>query len=86
MLLVLNALVALVNLLIGYINPFDIELSLELIMGWVFAPVAFAIGIPWTEAVDAGGILGTKLVLNEFIGYLQMVAMGDQLGSEASLS
>ena len=70
MLLVLNALVALVNSLIGYINPFDAALSLELIMGWVFAPVAFAIGIPWAEAVDAGGILGTKLVLNEFIGYL----------------
>ena len=85
MLLVLNALVALVNLLIGYINPFDIALSLELIMGWVFAPVAFVIGIPWTEAVDAGGILGTKLVLNEFIGYLQMVAMGDQLGERSQL-
>lgn len=85
MLLVLNALVALVNLLIGYINPFDIALSLELIMGWVFAPVAFAIGIPWAEAVDAGGILGTKLVLNEFIGYLQMVAMGDQLGERSQL-
>ena len=85
MLLVLNALVALVNLLIGYINPFDIALSLELIMGWVFAPVAFAIGVPWTEAVDAGGILGTKLVLNEFIGYLQMVAMGDQLGERSQL-
>ena len=85
MLLVLNALVALVNFLIGYINPFDVALSLELIMGWVFAPVAFAIGIPWTEAVDAGGILGTKLVLNEFIGYLQMVAMGDQLGERSQL-
>lgn len=85
MLLVLNALVALVNLLIGYINPFDVALSLELIMGWVFAPVAFAIGIPWTEAVDAGGILGTKLVLNEFIGYLQMVAMGDQLAERSQL-
>jgi len=85
MLLVLNALVALVNLLIGYINPFDIALSLELIMGWVFAPIAFAIGIPWAEAVDAGGILGTKLVLNEFIGYLQMVAMGDQLGERSQL-
>ena len=85
MLLVLNALVALVNLLIGYINPFDVALSLELVIGWVFAPVAFAIGIPWTEAVDAGGILGTKLVLNEFIGYLQMVAMGDQLAERSQL-
>ena len=54
-------------------------------MGWVFAPIAFAIGIPWAEAVDAGGILGTKLVLNEFIGYLQMVAMGDQLGERSQL-
>ena len=39
----------------------------------------------WAEAVDAGGILGTKLVLNEFIGYLQMVAMGDQLGERSQL-
>ena len=85
MLLVLNALVALVNILLGQIDLFGGPLSLELIMGWIFAPIAFVIGIPWSEAVSAGGILGTKLILNEFIGYLQMVAMGDALSDRTQL-
>lgn len=85
MLLVLNALVALVNILLGQIDLFGNPLSLELIMGWIFAPIAFVIGIPWSEAVSAGGILGTKLILNEFIGYLQMVAMGDALSDRTQL-
>ena len=85
MLLVLNALVALVNILLGQIDLFGSPLSLELIMGWIFAPIAFVIGIPWSEAVSAGGILGTKLILNEFIGYLQMVAMGDALSDRTQL-
>ena len=85
MLLVLNALVALVNILLGQIDLFGNPLSLEIIMGWIFAPIAFVIGIPWSEAVSAGGILGTKLILNEFIGYLQMVAMGDALSDRTQL-
>ncbi|MEK9748929.1 MAG: nucleoside transporter C-terminal domain-containing protein [Pseudomonadales bacterium] len=85
MLLVLNALVALVNILLGQIDLFGKPLSLELIMGWILAPIAFVIGIPWSEAVSAGGILGTKLILNEFIGYLQMVAMGDALSDRTQL-
>ncbi len=85
MLLVLNALVALVNILLGQIDLFGNPLSLELIMGWIFAPIAFVIGIPWSEAVSAGGILGTKLILNEFIGYLQMVAMEDALSDRTQL-
>lgn len=85
MLLVLNALVALVNILLGQIDLFGNPLSLEIIMGWIFAPIAFVIGIPWSEAVSAGGILGTKLILNEFIGYLQMVAMEDALSDRTQL-
>jgi CNT family concentrative nucleoside transporter len=85
MLLVLNALVALVNILLGQIDLFGKPLSLELIMGWILAPIAFVIGIPWSEAVSAGGILGTKLILNELIGYLQMVAMEDALSDRTQL-
>jgi len=43
-------------------------------MGWVFSPVAWLIGIPWQEAQTAGGLLGSKLVLNELIAYLQLAA------------
>lgn len=40
-------------------------------MGYLFAPLAFVIGIPWGEAVQAGGLLGIKLVLNEFVAFAQ---------------
>lgn len=85
MLLVLNALVALVNIVLGQIELLGNPLSLEMIMGWLFAPIAFVIGIPWSEAVPAGGILGTKLILNEFIGYLQLVGMGDSISPRSQL-
>lgn len=46
------------------------QLSLELILGWCFAPVAFLIGIPWSEATVAGSFIGQKLIVNEFVAYL----------------
>ena len=45
------------------------ELSLQLILGYVFAPVAFVIGVPWSEALDAGSFIGQKTILNEFVAY-----------------
>lgn len=75
MVIVLVSLVALVNHMIGGISVADAPLSLERIMGWVFSPVAWLIGIPWQEAQVAGGLLGSKLVLNELIAYLQLSAL-----------
>ena len=45
------------------------SLTVEGILGVLFAPLAFAIGVPWSEAVTAGGFIGQKLVLNEFVAY-----------------
>ena len=46
------------------------DLTLELILGWVFSPLAFLLGVPWNEAVIAGSFIGQKLVVNEFVAYL----------------
>jgi CNT family concentrative nucleoside transporter len=77
MVIVLVSLVALVNHMIGGIAVADAPLSLERIMGWVFSPIAWLIGVPWQEAQVAGGLLGSKLVLNELIAYLQLAALPD---------
>ncbi len=46
------------------------ELTLELILGYVFSPLAFLIGVPWEEATIAGSFIGQKLIVNEFVAYL----------------
>ena len=46
-----------------------------LVSVWVFAPVAWLVGVPWAEAGVAGELLGTKLVLNEFLAYLQLASL-----------
>lgn len=78
MLIVLVSLVALVNIILGAL-PGGLELTLQRILGWAFAPVAFLMGIPWSESAAAGSLLGTKFVLNELIAYVQM----SQLPAEA---
>jgi concentrative nucleoside transporter, CNT family len=71
MLLAFIALIALINGLLGMIcGLFNYDqLSLEKILGYIFAPIAFAVGVPWSEAIIAGGFIGQKLVLNEFVAY-----------------
>ncbi|MGV3265696.1 NupC/NupG family nucleoside CNT transporter [Cytobacillus pseudoceanisediminis] len=71
MLLAFIALVALINGLLGWVGGlFGFEgLTLEIILGYVFSPLAFAIGVPWSEAVQAGNYIGQKLILNEFVAY-----------------
>ena len=71
MLLAFIALIALVNGLLGFVGGwfgFD-ELSIELILSYIFAPLAFVIGVPWEEALQAGSFIGQKLVINEFVAY-----------------
>ena len=48
------------------------NLSLQQILGWVFAPVAWAMGVPWRDAATIGNLLGTRMVLNEFVAYSQL--------------
>ena len=73
MLVVLIALVALVNNLIGHLpDVFGAPLTLQRMLGWVMSPLAWLIGIPWSEAPTAGALLGTKAVLNEVIAYTEL--------------
>ncbi|HWL12468.1 MAG TPA: nucleoside transporter C-terminal domain-containing protein, partial [Ureibacillus sp.] len=71
MLLAFIALIALINGILGAIGGlFGFGgITLEGILGYVFSPLAFAIGVPWAEAVEAGSFIGQKLVLNEFVAY-----------------
>jgi CNT family concentrative nucleoside transporter len=70
MLISFLALVALVNALLGLVG-----LSLQQIFGWVFAPVAWSMGVPWRDAPVIGNLLGTRMALNEFIAYSQLGPM-----------
>ncbi|MFZ7165261.1 NupC/NupG family nucleoside CNT transporter [Avibacterium avium] len=73
MLIAFVALIALVNGLLGGIGDwFGMpELSLGMILGWIFRPLAWVIGVPWDEAAVAGQMIGIKLAVNEFVGYLE---------------
>ena len=74
MLIAFVSLIALINGILGWAGGlfgFD-GLSVQYILGWVFAPVMWAISIPWEEARIAGAIFGEKVVLNEFIAYLSL--------------
>lgn len=79
MLIVFVALVALANMALGLLPPVaGSALSLERMLGWLFAPLAWLIGIPWHEAVTAGGLLGKKTVLNEFLAYIDLAALPEE--------
>jgi len=56
----------------GINNLIGKDLTIELILGWVFAPFVWLIGVPWADAVNMGSLLGTKIVLNEFVAYLKL--------------
>lgn len=53
----------------------DGSLRIEKVLGWIIAPIAFIIGAPWADAVNLGSLLGTKVVLNEFVAYMQLSEM-----------
>lgn len=72
MLLAFIALIAMVNGFLGYIGGFAgfPELSMQMILGYIFSPLAFLIGIPANEMVTAGGFIGQKIIMNEFVAYM----------------
>jgi len=77
MLIVFLALLALLNAMMGWVHlhigwfPYN----LQEVLGWLFAPVAWLIGIPWHDAVAIGNLLGTRMVLNEFVAFAQLGTM-----------
>ncbi len=85
MLLAFIALIALLNGIIGSIGDlFGFEdLSLQEILGYLFSPIAFIIGIPWDEAIMAGSMIGQKVIVNEFVAYVDFINMRDVLSAQS---
>ena len=74
MLITFLALLALLNAMMGWVHmhvPF-FPYSLQEVFGWIFAPVAWLIGIPWHDAAAIGDLLGTRMVLNEFVAFAEL--------------
>jgi len=85
LLLVFVAVVALANALLGVLPDVNgAPLTLERVFGWLFAPLAWLIGIPASEALTAGALLGKKTVLNEFIAYVDLARLPPEALSERS--
>ena len=78
MLIVLVALVCLVNQALSIIPHIGGKpVTLQRLLGYVMSPIVWLIGIPWAEAQTAGGLMGTKTILNEFIAYLELANLPD---------
>ena len=86
MVLAFVALVALANgLLAGVGGWFGFsDLSFQKLLGFVFAPMMYLIGIPWDQAGAAGGLFGTKIVLNEFVAFIELGTIGPEVLTERS--
>src|SRR5262245_44243121 len=86
MLISFVALIALTNALLGGIGDLLQRvigwgqcLSMQMIFGWVFASIAWSLGVPWRDASKIGNLLGTRMVLNEFIAFSQLGTIKDTL-------
>jgi concentrative nucleoside transporter, CNT family len=82
MLISFIALIALLNAVLGWVGthtPLPDDLSLQKIFGLVFAPIAWSLGVSWKDAFTVGNLLGTRMVLNEFIAFAQLGPMKDML-------
>jgi CNT family concentrative nucleoside transporter len=91
MLLAFVSLIAMLNAAIGLAHmPDGSPLSLERILGWLFSPLAFVMGVPWSEAPLVGSLIGQKIVINEFVAYTHLAdivagkAPGVTLGAHAT--
>lgn len=84
--IVIFALVSLVDQILALLPLIAEEpLTLKRIFGWLFAPFMWLIGVPWAEAQAAGGLMGTKAILNEYVAYLELAALPDDTFGERSL-
>ncbi len=81
MLLAFIALIALLNGLLGWAGGFVgfPELTFQTILGYLFMPLAWILGVPWAESNAAGSLIGQKLILNEFVAYLEFIGIRETL-------
>ncbi|WP_217512649.1 NupC/NupG family nucleoside CNT transporter [Vibrio metschnikovii] len=83
-LLAFVSVIALLNGLLGWVGDgLGITLSFELILGYLFAPIAWLLGIPWHEAITAGSLIGNKIVINEFVAFIQFINVQSQLSEHS---
>src|SRR5207253_9862963 len=75
------ALVALANGAFGWVHGYVawFPANIQTVLGWVFSPIAWVMGVPWHDSGTIGSLLGTRMVLNEFIAYAQLGPMKAQL-------
>ena len=92
MLLAFVALITMINFPLGWVGQVTgIEtlagepLSMSLILGYLLSPLAWIIGVPWSEAIIVGGLIGEKIVLNEFVAYLHLGQIKDTLSTHSVL-
>ncbi len=87
MLVAFVGLIYLVNGVLSWVGGwFGYEfLTLQWLLGWLFSPIAFLLGVPWAEATQAGSLIGQKLVINEFYAYVSFVGIQDTLSEHTQL-
>jgi CNT family concentrative nucleoside transporter len=83
MLIAFIALVSLLNAGVGLISIGGDPLTIERMLGWIMAPCAFLMGVPWAEAPAVGSVLGTRTVINEIIAFMQLNASADTLSERS---
>ncbi|MFM2590538.1 NupC/NupG family nucleoside CNT transporter [Vibrio sp. TBV020] len=83
-LLAFISVIAMLNGMLGWVGGLmGMSLSFELLLGYLFAPVAWLLGIPWAEAVTAGSLIGNKVVVNEFVAFIQLMDVKAQLSEHS---
>ncbi|MFY2509171.1 NupC/NupG family nucleoside CNT transporter [Vibrio pectenicida] len=83
-LLAFVSVIAMLNGILGWVGDLmGMDLSFELILGYLFAPIAWLLGIPWHEAITAGALIGTKVVVNEFVAFIQLMEVQSQLSEHS---
>lgn len=84
MLLAFISLIALANLILGWVSGwFGADITIQQVLGYVFAPVMFLAGTPWPEALQAGSFLGQKVVLNEFVAFSDFGPQAGEFSAKA---
>ena len=86
MLIAFISLIALANLLLGVVGGWfgNGDLTFQQILGYVFAPLMSAIGVPWNEAVDSGAFVGQKIILNEFVAFADFAPQIDSYSAKTA--
>lgn len=79
---ILISILALVSIVDGALNLLITDMSLQKILGYIFAPICWLLGVPWSEAPSAAELLGLKLATNEFVAYIQLGSLDPDFFSE----